>query len=86
MKTGPMDTQPQDRLTRVRENRLIAGVMAGIARRFGWDVGRVRLAYVLLSVLSAGFPGTLVYIALWLLMPEEAHRQRQFKVRPPGGE
>ena len=42
----------------------------GIAEYFGWDPAIVRLAYVLLSVFSAAFPGLLVYIILWLIMPQ----------------
>ncbi len=58
-------------LTRSRDDRMIAGVIGGIARRFGWDSNLTRIAYVLLSILSAAFPGILVYLILWLLMPEE---------------
>jgi phage shock protein PspC (stress-responsive transcriptional regulator) len=50
-------------------NRIIAGVCGGIAEKLGWPAGRVRLIYVLVSVLSAAFPGTLVYIVLWFVMP-----------------
>ena len=50
-------------------NRVIAGVCAGIAESFGWDATAVRVAYVLISVLSAAFPGILVYAVLWLVMP-----------------
>jgi phage shock protein C len=48
---------------------VIAGVCGGIAEKFGWSAGRVRVAYVLLSVLSAAFPGILVYVVLWIAMP-----------------
>ncbi|MDN4165690.1 PspC domain-containing protein [Cytophagales bacterium LB-30] len=58
-------------LSRSRSNVMIAGVCAGIARYFGWDVSLVRILYVLLSILSAGFPGTIVYIILWIIMPQE---------------
>lgn len=51
-------------------DQMIAGVCAGIANYFGWDVTLVRVSYVLLSILSAGFPGTLLYIILWLVMPK----------------
>ncbi|NIM71464.1 MAG: PspC domain-containing protein [Xanthomonadales bacterium] len=61
-------TEPR-RITRSRENALIAGVCAGIAEHFGWSVTATRVAYVLLSVLSAAFPGILVYIVLWLVLP-----------------
>lgn len=79
-----MGTELEKRLTRSPEDRVIAGVLGGIARRFGWDPGRLRLLYVVVSVLSAGFPGTLVYIALWFLMPEEKRPPREFTLRPPG--
>ena len=51
-------------------DRIIAGVCGGIADKFGWSANRVRIAYVLLSIISAAFPGTLVYLVLWFLMPE----------------
>jgi phage shock protein PspC (stress-responsive transcriptional regulator) len=50
-------------------DRIIAGVCGGIAERYGWPANRVRIVYVLLSIISAAFPGTLVYIVLWFLMP-----------------
>ena len=48
---------------------MIAGVCGGIAEWMGWDPTVVRLAYVLLSILSAGFPGILVYLIFWLVAP-----------------
>ena len=53
-------------------DRIIAGVCGGIADKFGWSAKRVRIAYVLLSIISAAFPGTLVYLVLWFLMPERS--------------
>jgi phage shock protein PspC (stress-responsive transcriptional regulator) len=50
---------------------MLAGVCAGIARRYGWNATLVRVLFVLVSVLSAAFPGIIVYAALWLLMPQE---------------
>lgn len=58
------------RLLRSSSDRWVAGVRGGIAEYFGWDPAIVRLAYVLLSVFSAAFPGLLVYIILWLIMPQ----------------
>ena len=58
-------------LSRSRSDRMIAGVVGGIAHRFGWDPTLSRIGYVVLSVLSVAFPGILVYLILWLLMPEE---------------
>lgn len=57
------------KLTRSND-RVIAGVCAGLAEYFGLDPALTRLGYVLLSVLSAAFPGLLVYIILWIVMPE----------------
>jgi phage shock protein C len=58
------------RLTRSRHERMIAGVCAGIADYLNLDVTLVRVGFVILSVLSAAFPGLLVYLVLWFLMPE----------------
>ncbi|KAB2941825.1 MAG: PspC domain-containing protein [Hyphomicrobium sp.] len=58
-------------LMRVRQGRLIAGVCGGIAKWLGWDPTLVRLGYVVLSVISVGFPGIIIYILLWILMPQE---------------
>ena len=66
-----MDDPLSQPLMRVRQGKLIAGVCGGIAKWLGWDPTLVRLGYVVLSVLSAGFPGLLIYILLWILMPQE---------------
>ena len=58
------------RFTRARGDRMIAGVMGGIARRLGWDANLLRIVFVMVSVLSAAFPGIVVYLILWLLMPQ----------------
>jgi phage shock protein PspC (stress-responsive transcriptional regulator) len=50
-------------------NKMIAGVCGGIGEYFSWPADRVRIAYVILSILSAAFPGILVYLLLWLVMP-----------------
>jgi phage shock protein C len=60
-----------DKTLALSNDKMIAGVCGGIAEYFGWSKGGVRLVYVLLSVLSAAFPGLFVYIILWLLMPKK---------------
>lgn len=57
-------------LTRSRHDRMIAGVLGGIARRFGWNSTLTRVLFVLVSIAAAAFPGALVYLILWLLIPE----------------
>lgn len=59
------------RLTRSHDDRMIAGVCGGIAQYFDVDPTLVRVGYVLLSVVSAGFPGLLIYAVLWMIMPED---------------
>jgi phage shock protein C len=56
-------------LYRSRRDRMLGGVCGGIAKSLGWSAGRVRVLYVLVSVLSAAFPGTIVYLILWLAVP-----------------
>ena len=56
-------------LMRSRSDQMIGGVCGGIARWLGWDTTLVRVLHVLVSILSAAFPGILVYILLWILMP-----------------
>ncbi len=58
-------------LTRSTTDRWIAGVCGGIARRFGISATLVRLTYVLISLISAAFPGLLFYFLLWILIPAE---------------
>jgi phage shock protein PspC (stress-responsive transcriptional regulator) len=58
-------------LVRSRNDRMIAGVCGGLARWLGWDPTLVRILYVLISIFSAAFPGLLVYIILWVVMPAE---------------
>jgi phage shock protein C len=58
-------------LRRSRSNRMIAGVVAGLARYLGMDVTLARVLYVLISICSAAFPGILVYVLFWILTPEE---------------
>ena len=60
---------PQRRLTRSNKHKIIAGVCGGLAEYFGLDPTVVRVAYVLISVVSVAFPGILAYIILMFVMP-----------------
>ncbi|MFU8870929.1 PspC domain-containing protein [Micromonospora sp. SL4-19] len=57
------------KLVRPREGRMLAGVCAGLAQRFGLSVGLVRLLF-LLSLLLPGSQ-LIIYVILWILMPNE---------------
>ncbi|WP_180093245.1 MULTISPECIES: PspC domain-containing protein [unclassified Acinetobacter] len=57
-------------LYRSNRSNMIAGVMGGIAERFGWNANLLRIIFIFVSCLSAAFPGILVYLVLWLVMPK----------------
>lgn len=65
-------------LRRSRSNRMIAGVVAGLARYFGMDITLARLLYVLISIFSAAFPGILVYVICWIVIPEEQPGEQDY--------
>lgn len=58
------------KLTKSSTDRMIAGVCGGLAEYFDADPTLVRVAYVAVSLLSAAFPGLIVYIILALIMPD----------------
>ena len=60
---------PPKRLTRSSRYKMIAGVCGGLAEYFVLDPTIVRIAYVLVSILSAAFPGIIAYIVLMFVMP-----------------
>jgi phage shock protein C len=57
------------RLYRSRKEQMVAGICGGIAEYFAVDPTIVRLVFVLLALL--GGPGLLIYIVLWIVIPEE---------------
>ena len=68
-------------LQRSREHRILGGVCGGIAEWLGWNPTLVRVLFVVVSLLSAAFPGIIVYLVMWVLMPERKEGER----RPPPG-
>ncbi len=58
-------------LTRPRHGKVIAGVCAGLADRFGWSPNVVRLAFVVSCLLPG--PQFVAYVALWVLMPKRLY-------------
>jgi phage shock protein PspC (stress-responsive transcriptional regulator) len=57
------------RLVRPRQGKIIAGVCAAIARRYGWSPFGVRLVFVLSCLLPG--PQILLYLLLWIVIPKE---------------
>jgi phage shock protein C len=58
-------------LTRPREGKMIAGVCAGLAERFGWNANVVRLLFVLSCLLPG--PQIVIYLVLWMIMPKRPY-------------
>ena len=61
----------QRKLARSQQDKMIAGVCGGFAEYFGWTPWMVRFVYVLVSVFSVAFPGIIIYLILWFLMPKQ---------------
>ena len=61
--------QTNKKLTRDVDNKVIAGVVAGLANYFGHDATLWRLGAVLLILATGFFPGVLLYVVAWVLMP-----------------
>ena len=59
------------KLLRSRSDRWVAGICGGIGDYFDVDPALVRLVYMLLTFFSAGFPGVIIYLVLWLVMPKD---------------
>ncbi|WP_019518782.1 PspC domain-containing protein [Faucicola boevrei] len=57
------------KLHRSINHRMIAGVMGGISEYLGWRPNMVRLLFVIVSCASAAVPGILIYLVLWMVMP-----------------
>ncbi len=57
-------------LRRSKSDRMIAGVVGGLAKHFGIDPTLARVLYVVGSIVSVAFPGILVYVLLWVIIPE----------------
>ena len=61
----------EGRLMRSRDDVVLGGVCSGIANHIGMDPTLVRVLFALISFASSAFPGVLIYIVLWVVMPEE---------------
>jgi phage shock protein C len=69
------------KLCRSYDDRRIAGVCGGLAKHLGWGSTRLRIVWVLATILT-GFAGVVVYLALWFLMPKEVPPAPTFEPAP----
>lgn len=59
------------KLRRSRTDSLLGGVLGGLGKHYDIDPTKLRIIYVLVSLFSAAFPGIIVYLILWFLIPLE---------------
>ena len=71
------------KLYRLNEGKKIAGICAGIADMYDFDVTLVRLTFVFATILTGIWPGIVTYLVAWYLIPEklfpEASESKQEK-------
>jgi phage shock protein C len=61
----------KSKLIRHSDNTRIAGVCGAFADYFGWEAKTVRIVYTVLTVITAFFPGIILYLTLMLFIPRE---------------
>ena len=67
------------KIRRVKEEAVVAGVVAGLAHHFDQDPVLFRVAAIAMLILTGVFPGIIVYLAAWLMMPRES-RQADYTI------
>lgn len=72
------------KLTRSSTNRMIAGVLAGVAEYFDTDANLVRLGYLVIVLLTGVMPGIILYIIAAFILPEGEHITPSAPVSEPG--
>jgi len=73
MMAGMDDANGRKVLVRRRENRILAGVCAGLADYFDVDVNLIRLIVAVVAVFTGGV-GVLAYLVAWVVIPEEGEK------------
>lgn len=58
------------KLYRSREDRIVAGVLSGLAEHFDQDATFWRLGFVLFLIITGFMPGVLMYVVAWIIIPE----------------
>jgi phage shock protein C len=62
----------EKKLMRSADDRMLAGVAGGLAEYFAIDPTLVRLIFIIIALFGGGFTGILIYVVLWIVMPEAA--------------
>ncbi len=61
------------RLTRSRSDRMLAGICGGIADYLIVDPTVVRLVFALATFFTVVFPGILIYLVMWIIVPKDQY-------------
>ena len=64
-------SQNDKKLRRSSSNKVVAGVLAGLAEFFGLDFTLVRVVFALVSLFTIAYGGLVIYVILWIVMPPE---------------
>lgn len=68
------------RVTREQEQAVVAGVLAGLAKYFDHDPVLYRLIAITFLILTGVFPGLLMYLVAWFLMPKEPAVKADYEI------
>lgn len=68
-----MELNSPKRLTRSRKDKILAGVCSGIAEYMAVDPTIVRLVFALATFFTVVFPGIMIYLVMWIVVPEERY-------------
>ena len=71
------------RLYRSRDERVIAGVLGGVAEMMGADPSIVRIVYAILALFTAVFPAVILYVIAAIVIPEEPADRSSDETPPP---
>ncbi len=69
-----MELNSPKRLTRSRTEKMLAGICGGLAAYLDIDPTIIRLLFVLATFFTLAFPGILIYLVMWIIVPEEPFR------------
>jgi phage shock protein PspC (stress-responsive transcriptional regulator) len=70
------------KLRRSYDDSRLAGVCGGLAKHFELPSSKLRVVWVLGTLFSAAFPGVMLYLALWYLLPKEPPPAPAFEPPP----
>ena len=68
-----MNPDPPKRLTRSRNDRMLAGICGGLANYLDVDPTIIRLIFALATFFTVVFPGILIYLIMWVVVPKERY-------------